>query len=39
MVEARLGHLHIEVPAEQEVVAELLAEHPFAAHGAKRHQQ
>ena len=32
MVEARLGRIHIEEPAEQQVVVELLAEHPFAAH-------
>jgi hypothetical protein len=39
VVEARLGHIHIEEPAEQQVVVELLAEHPFAAHGVERHQQ
>ena len=39
MVEARLGHIHIEEPAEQQVVVQLLAEQPFAAHRVERHQQ
>jgi len=39
MIEARLGRVHIEEPAEQQIVIELLAEQPFAAHGVQRHQQ
>ena len=38
-VEARLDHVHVEEPAEQQVVVELLAEQPLASHGVQRHQQ
>ena len=38
-VEARLGHVHVEEPAKQQVVVELLAELPLAAHRVQRHQQ
>ena len=37
-VERWLVHVHVEKPLEQQVVAELLAEHPFAADRVQGHQ-
>ena len=37
--EALFDHVHVEEPPEQQVVVELLAEEPLAAHGVERHQQ
>src|SRR5262249_31039983 len=39
MVETRLVHLHIQKPAEQQVIFKLFAEQPFATHRVERHQQ
>jgi hypothetical protein len=39
VVEAGLVHLRIQEPAEQQVVVELLAKQPLAAHRVQRHQQ
>src|SRR5512133_3844410 len=39
VVEALLDAIHVEEPAEQQVVVELLAEEPLAAHAVERHQQ
>lgn len=38
-IEARLLHIHIEEPAKHEVVVELLAELPLAAHRVQRDEQ
>jgi hypothetical protein len=37
--EARLAHVHVEQPAEEQVVVELLAELPLAAHRVQRDLQ
>ena len=37
-VEDLLGHVHVEKPAVEQVVAELLAEHPLAPDTVERHQ-
>src|SRR5580700_1185706 len=39
MVEAGLVPVHIQEPAEQKVVVQLLTKHPLAAHRIQRHQQ
>jgi hypothetical protein len=39
MVEDLLGRIDVEKPAEQQIVIELLAEHPLAPHRTERHQQ
>src|SRR5438132_1219482 len=39
MIEARLVQLHVQKPAEQQIVVELLTEQPLAANRIQRHQQ
>src|SRR5215469_88695 len=39
MIETRFVQLHIQKPAEQQVIFKLLAEQPFAADRIQRHQQ
>src|ERR1700680_2460712 len=39
MVEARIVPVQVQEPAEQQVVVQLLTEHPLTAHRVERHQE